>query len=420
MRKTLVVLTTILWSFLFIQAATGAADLGLTSDGKVPGGPFQHLQEQIDNLQLTPGATGLAGPQGDTGSTGATGPAGAQGDTGSTGATGPTGPQGATGPQGDTGATGAQGSVGPQGETGATGLTGATGATGATGPQGATGLAGPQGATGPAGPEGPAGPTGYDGSEGAQGPAGPQGSDGLSCWDLDGDGIADPGEDINGDGLHNAVDCHGTVDLGEVLRRLQMLEDRLANSDYDNDGYTPADGDCDDANQALNPNETDVQGDGLDNDCDGVVDNVSSTLDHDSDGLTDWDEVNVYGSDPYDPDTDNDSLSAIYSSVCNGYGTSCSTCGNALTGYYDCHCRSYCTSYRTVITVPALDMSDGKEVNNYGTDPSSADTDGDGLNDGTEIRNPYTDPLNPDTDGDGVSDGAEVSAGTNPRDPASY
>ncbi len=50
----------------------------------------------------------------------------------------------------------------------------------------------------------------------------------------------------------------------------------------------------------------------------------------------------------------------------------------------------------------------------YRTDPTKADTDGDGIPDGEEIaRN--LDPLNPDTDGDGLSDGAEAVWGCDPR-----
>ncbi|MGB8215764.1 MAG: hypothetical protein WCE94_00520 [Candidatus Methanoperedens sp.] len=100
------------------------------------------LQQQINNIQLTPGPQGL------------------KGDTGATGATGAIGPQG---PKGDTGA---QGPVGP---------TGANGATGPQGPQGATGATGPQGATGAVGPQGPAGATGATGATGPQGPAGNDG-----------------------------------------------------------------------------------------------------------------------------------------------------------------------------------------------------------------------------------------------------
>ena len=48
-----------------------------------------------------------------------------------------------------------------------------------------------------------------------------------------------------------------------------------------------------------------------------------------------------------------------------------------------------------------------------GTDPTRADTDGDGLEDGAEVA-AGTDPLNPDTDGDGLPDGAEVESGASP------
>ena len=48
-----------------------------------------------------------------------------------------------------------------------------------------------------------------------------------------------------------------------------------------------------------------------------------------------------------------------------------------------------------------------------GTNPVSADTDGDGLNDGDEFTL-GTDPLNPDTDNDGLEDGTEVAAGASP------
>ena len=49
-----------------------------------------------------------------------------------------------------------------------------------------------------------------------------------------------------------------------------------------------------------------------------------------------------------------------------------------------------------------------------GTNPHSADTDGDGLSDYAEIFVYRTDPLNPDTDNDGMSDGDEVKVGRNP------
>jgi len=75
-------------------------------------------------------------------------------------------------------------------------------------------------------------------------------------------------------------------------------------------------------------------------------------------------------------------------------------------------------------------LNDGVETNtglfvsatNTGTNPTVADTDGDGLSDKVETNtgifvsavNTGTNPTVADTDGDGLSDGAEVDAGTDP------
>tara|TARA_B100000674_G_scaffold280556_1_gene231918 strand:- start:4824 stop:8285 length:3462 start_codon:yes stop_codon:yes gene_type:complete len=82
--------------------------------------------------------------------------------------------------------------------------------------------------------------------------------------------------------------------------------------------------------------------------------------DRDGDGLTNYDEVSVYGTDPDDIDTDDDQI------------------------------------------------NDGEEVNIYNTNPLSVDSDSDGLEDGREILVNATDPLDVDTDDDGLLDGAEV------------
>jgi RHS repeat-associated protein len=71
---------------------------------------------------------------------------------------------------------------------------------------------------------------------------------------------------------------------------------------------------------------------------------VLCSNDSDGDGLTDWDEINVYHTDPHNPDTDGDGL------------------------------------------------TDAEEVYVYGTDPLNPDTDCDGVSDGDEVRN-GTDPL---------------------------
>lgn len=44
---------------------------------------------------------------------------------------------------------------------------------------------------------------------GGAGPEGPAGAEGLSCWDRNGNGTPDEEEDVNRDGLVNAMDCQG-------------------------------------------------------------------------------------------------------------------------------------------------------------------------------------------------------------------
>lgn len=61
--------------------------------------------------------------------------------------------------------------------------------------------------------------------------------------------------------LANGVDdnCDGQVDEG------------TANADSDGDGYTPSGGDCDDSSAAVHPGRTEVVGTGVDEDCDGTA-----------------------------------------------------------------------------------------------------------------------------------------------------
>ena len=57
------------------------------------------------------------------------------------------------------------------------------------------------------------GEDGVDGSDGADGQDGTDGANGLNCWDLNGNGIADPAEDIDSDGFFTAMDCRGADGL---------------------------------------------------------------------------------------------------------------------------------------------------------------------------------------------------------------
>ncbi len=116
-------------------------------------------------------------------------------------AEGPTGAQGAPGPPGPTGPAGPVGPQGPPGTQGPT-VDGITGVTGEVGPRGFKGNAGPAGPAGYTGPQGP------PGNQGLRGPAG-SGPPGLHCWDSNSNGVDDPEEDRNNDGVINVYDCHG-------------------------------------------------------------------------------------------------------------------------------------------------------------------------------------------------------------------
>ena len=118
---------------------------------------------------------------------------------------------------------------------------------------------------------------------------------------------------------------------------------------------------------AISSEEIDSDGDGL---SDYLESNIIGTdpnlADTDSDGLSDGDEVNTYSTDPLDNDSDDD------------------------------------------------DLDDGAEVSTHLTDPNDADTDEDGLGDGAEVNTYSTNPLLEDTSGDGFSDGFVVTQGADP------
>ena len=191
MRKSLFVVSGFLVSMFVISLCVSAV---ASAQGKnVPNGkPFQELQDQINNIQLTPGPQGAQGPAGLQGPQGV---AGADGADGAPGTEGPQGPAGLQGPQGVAGADGVDGAPGAEGPQGPAGL---------QGPQGVAGADGVDGAPGAEGPQGPAG------SQGPQGVAGADGNDGDSVWTADADGfnVVVTGSAQVGD---NKADCNDSL-----------------------------------------------------------------------------------------------------------------------------------------------------------------------------------------------------------------
>jgi hypothetical protein len=160
--------------------------------------------------------------------------------------------------------------------------------------------------------------------------------------------------------------------------------------DADNDGLN----DCEEKTYGSDPNVADTDGDGLSDGDEVHVYGTSPTDDDaDDDGLKDGDEI-TYGTGVFDPDSDDDGLSD----------------GDEV------------HVYGTVPTDPDSDndgLTDGEEVTVYHTLPLDPDTDDDGLSDGNEVHVYGTDPLDPDSDNDGLGDGIEVVFGTDPNDPDS-
>ncbi|MBM3427825.1 MAG: T9SS type A sorting domain-containing protein, partial [Bacteroidetes bacterium] len=125
-------------------------------------------------------------------------------------------------------------------------------------------------------------------------------ADNTDCNDLD--GTINPGAanctvaDLDGDGFDITVDCNdndatinpgATEVCGDGIDNNcdgQVDEGCSTGTDADGDGYvTPAD--CNDNNAAINPGATEICGDGIDNNCTGGIDEGCIAVDNDGDGF---------------------------------------------------------------------------------------------------------------------------------------
>ncbi len=146
----------------------------------------------------------------------------------------------------------------------------------------------------------------------------------------DNDATINPGiTETTDDGIDN--DCDGETDEEESSGSVNVNEEEDQSTDDDGDGYTEEQDDCDDANAAINPGATETNGDGVDNNCDGID---GTTTDADGDGISSSEDCN-------DHDATVGIASTYYlDSDADGYGTdsevegsSTTSCETSLSGY---------------------------------------------------------------------------------------
>ena len=281
-------------------------------------------------------------------------------------------------------------------------------------------------------------------------------------------------DDTDGDGTFDDADDNEPDELSNVREQRYGTNPNVADTDGDRliDGYEvdttrtdPTDGDSNSARTDANESDDgtvdgaeDFDGEALvtrteqnastdpfdpDTDTDTLTDLFEYRFatvdplvaDTDGDGVPDGQEdpdgetlVNVreqrYGTDPLDPDTDDDDLTEAYEVD--------ATETNPLIPDSDSTATALDESDDGVLDGAEDFDSDG--LSNAaefeaGTDPFDPDTDDDGLRDGFEVRYDTLSPLANDTDGDGVPDAREdpdgellinvdeQAAGTDPHDP---
>lgn len=187
--------------------------------------------------------------------------------------------------------------------------------------------------------------------------------------------IPDADPDTTTDPLDPDTDDGGLCDgPSSVSPECDTGEDMNANGQID-EGETDPNNPADDS-ECVSP--TDCDGDGLTDDEENTEGSDPFDPDSDDDGIQDGTEVNGDNpTDPLDPDTDGDGL-------CDGPSSVAAECAGGE------------------------DMDADGTLDEGETDPNDADTDDDGLGDGKERLEEGTDPLDADTDGDGIQDGTEL------------
>ena len=231
--------------------------------------------------------------------------------------------------------------------------------------------------------------------------------------DTDGDGLSDGVEiNVNGtDPLDNDTDDDLLLDGEEVL--LYGTNPLIPDPDADVDDYYWFE-DCNDTNALVYPGALELLN-GIDDNCDGQWDEGFNATDSDNDGLSDYGEYHVFGTNLSLADTDGDFLSDGDEILVYLTDPLVKDNDSDMDGYY---WFEDCNDTNASIWPGALELLDGIDNNcddNIDETFNGTDADADGLLDLVEFLEIGTDPFDEDTDGDGLTDGVEVvSTLTNP------
>ncbi len=88
---------------------------------------------------------------------------------------------------------------------------------------------------------------------------------------------------VNGDGADDVRDLTANANHGDLVGDTDLVDIQLVFEDLDEDGsFTPVD--CDDNNASINPGATEICGDGIDNNCNALIDEFC-VPDSDGDGV---------------------------------------------------------------------------------------------------------------------------------------
>ncbi|MCX9014819.1 MAG: hypothetical protein OIN89_08520 [Candidatus Methanoperedens sp.] len=198
-----------------------------------------------------------------------------------------------------------------------------------------------------------------------------------------------------------AIDLAGNPSVWN--KTILVDEDNLPDwYEIDVTGTDPLDGDSDSTLTGVDESDNGVNDDEEDFDLDKVLNKEEFAYelnpfspDTDDDGLTDWYEIRISGTNPLTVDSDGNGLDDADEDPDED------SLNNLLEQQYDTNPFSNDTDSDKLL--------DYREIFDFGTNPLEKDTDNDFLNDFDELEPQFsTDPLNPDTNYNGILDGHEL------------